>query len=252
LPLAPEKSSFTIADTPQINGTMQFQDFIWPRPLGFCTDSAMVDLHDALTLIGAIVIVALLSTFYSPAVPGDEQCPSPPTLPAPPVPSPPPATPSVPVTPDPALPQPEPVVPDPVRITYAGDHLAYPVHTLPANMNVFGASDPEWQWRFKETVVFAYLREPVGGLTDTFSVPYPVWRVNSSLNATTIPQYALLQWVLVDAETGEILEGGELRHGGSMTKNLQVSHKEVYFIVHTRYADSFTLSLETTTDYLPG
>jgi hypothetical protein len=214
----------------------------------------MVDLHDALTLIGAIVIVALLSSFYSPAVPGDEQCPPPPVTQYPTGPAP--ATPSVPATPDPtpdpAPPQPEPLLPDPVRITYAGDHLAYPVHALPGNMNVFGASDPEWQWRFKEAVVFAYLREPVGGLTETFSVPYPVWRVNSSLNATTVPQYALLQWVLVDAETGEILEGGELRNGGSMTKNLQVSHKEMYFIVHTRYADSFTLSLETTTDYLPG
>lgn len=210
----------------------------------------MADLHDAITLIGAIVIVALIATFYTPAGAGDEQAPPPTTAPQPVDPSPVPTTPPT-VTPEPT-PEPEPEIPDPVRITYTTNHLSYPCHALPANMNVFGASDPDWQWRFKKVIEFAYLEESAGGLTETFSVPYPVWRINSSLNATTIPQYALLRWVLVDAETGEILEGGELRNGGSMTKILQVSHTEMYLIVHTRYADSFRLSLETTSDYWSG
>ncbi len=207
----------------------------------------MADLHDALTLIGAIVIVALMSLFYSPASPGDVQAPPPTMTPSPTDPLPTPETHAVPATPDPT-----PEKPDPVRITYTQNHLPYPVHILPPNMNVFGASDPDWQWRYKEVVVFAFLEESVGGLTETFSVPYAVWRVNSSLNATTTPQYALLQWVLVDAETGKILEGGELHHGGRMTKTVQVSHTGMYFIVHTLHADHVTLSLETTTDYLPG
>jgi hypothetical protein len=212
----------------------------------------MADLHDALTLIGAIVIVALISIFYSPASPADMQTPPPTMTPSPTDPLPTPEPQVVPATPDPTPQNPEPLLPDPVRITYTKNYLPYPVHALPPDMNVFGASDPDWQWRYKEVVAFAFLKEPVGGLTETFSVPYPVWRINSSLNATTTPQYALLQWVLVDAKTGEILEGGELRHGGRMTKTVQVSNTGMYFIVHTAHADGCLLSLETTTDYLPG
>jgi hypothetical protein len=214
----------------------------------------MADLHDILTLIGAIVIVALMSSFFSPSALGDEQDPPPTMTPSPADTISTPATTAIPATPDPTpdpVPEkPEPVLPDPARIFYVRDYLPYPVHALPSNMNVFGASDPEW--RNKEVFQFAFLEESTGGLTEIFSVPYPVWRVNSSLNATTIPQYALLQWVLVDAETGEILEGGELRHGGSMIKTIQISHTEMYFIVHTRYAERVLLSLETTTEYLHG
>ncbi|MDG6256413.1 MAG: hypothetical protein QCH35_02325 [Methanomicrobiaceae archaeon] len=200
-----------------------------------------MDLHDALTLVGAILIVALFSVFYSPVSPDDVQAPRPTVTPTP-------ETHNTPATPTPAPPAPS--IHDPVRITYTRNYLSYPVHILPSNMNVFGASDPDWQWRFKEMVAFAFLEESVGGLTETFSVPYPVWRVNSTLTATTTPQYALLQWVLVDATTGEILEGGELRHGGSMTKTVQVSCTAMYFIVHTRSADGITLSLETMADHL--
>ncbi len=143
-------------------------------------------------------------------------------------------------------PDPEPGSTGIYRIPYTLDFYQYPLLQLPDNMALFGASEPRWQTR--TPVVFAYLREPVGGVSEYFTVRYPIWRISCTLEADNHPESALAQWILVDATTGEIIEGGELRHRSVMIKNVHVSQNDLYFVVYLQDASMITLTLEVPQD----
>lgn len=216
--------------------TASRQDFI------ACGSLSVVDKKDIATLVAAVAIVGLLGVIlHNPGWTSGTDLP---------VTSPDPDVTPVSATPTPTneaspTPLPQPEDPIPARISYTSRYWEYPVRYLP-DMDLFGASDPEW--RNREVMAFAYLEETSGGLTEIFSVPYPLWRINCSLEATIHPQSALAQWILVNAETTEILEGGELRHPSRFSKNVQVSGSEMYFIIHVRDADRFSMQLETPLD----
>lgn len=188
-----------------------------------------------------LIIVAAIALVASP--PGEEnELPSIPQVTAGP------ALPTEPADSPKPVPTSTPPRPAPVQqIGYTSEPLSYPLHKIPENMNLFGASDPEWpqiDW-----VPFAVLENDHGGLSETFTVAYPVWKIACGLNATTHPQSARVQWVLVDAGTGSIVEGAELFTGGTVNKTVQISRTPMYFIISARDADSFTLTLETTANH---
>ncbi|KQC03499.1 MAG: hypothetical protein APR53_05235 [Methanoculleus sp. SDB] len=188
-----------------------------------------MDIRDLITVVAACAIVALLALVVQPALNGEGVFGSDP--------EPTPAPPQVPATPTP-----EPTETGPYRIFYTPNPGQYPLIFLPDNMSTFGASDPEWHSTKIET--FGFLRESQGGITQYFSVPYPLWRINSTLEAQNHPQSGLLEWVLVNAETGGIIDGGEVRHREVVRKNIQVSTTRMYLIVRVRDADRYTLSFE--------
>lgn len=190
-----------------------------------------MDIRDLITVVAACAIVAVLALVVQPALNGEgffggisEPTPTP--------------------TPEPVLmtPTPEPTETEPYRIFYTPNPSQYPLIFLPDHMSTFGASDPEWHSTQIER--FGFLEEARGGITQYFSVPYTLWRVNSTLDARNHPQSGLLEWVLVNAENGEIIDGGEVRQGEVVRKNIQVSNTEMYFIVRVRDAYSYTLFFE--------
>ena len=52
-------------------------------------------------------------------------------------------------------------------------------------------------------------------------------------------------WIIVDAESGDIITGNSIAYGGSVTKNIQGSGS-FYFLISNRNADSYRFTLETT------
>lgn len=189
-----------------------------------------MDIRDLITLIIAFAIVGLIVYFVQSPLENAEI----PDILSPPTTTPTPAPPPTPLPP---------AKPASLRIFYTSQFHHYPLHTLPAEMNIFGASDPPW--RYTDAVVFGYLQESRGGISEIIYVPYPIWRITSTLEAEIHPESAMAQWVLVDADTGKVLEGGELRHPSVMKKTVHISNKDMYFIVNTYNADMITLTLET-------
>ncbi len=118
----------------------------------------------------------------------------------------------------------EPLIPRPYRLHYnydlgsiyvAGDH-GYPVIHLPKSLNIYGGSDifrPD-VWDYRKTVLFAYMEENTSGYSEVFNFPYQVWRIKCNLTPGGQPQYAYLKWILVNADSGRIITGGEIRHSG--------------------------------------
>ncbi|MDT8358380.1 MAG: hypothetical protein RQ758_07760 [Methanomicrobiaceae archaeon] len=199
-----------------------------------------MDTRDLLVLIVAVaVVVAIALVLRYPAV-----IPAPATTPSPTI---------LPVTAEPRTTTPTPSTGEaqlPVRITYTTDYFSYPVHHMPENMQVFGASDP--LWNPEEMATFAYLEERGGGVSRIFVVPYPRWQVIYTMDADLHPGSALLQWVLVDARTGEVVDGGELRTEPREVKRVQISGKEMYFILRVRDAEGVRLSLEAPGEMVAG
>ncbi len=153
---------------------------------------------------------------------------------------------TIPVTTAPT-PSPTPPDPEPYRIFYTGKPLDYPVFRLPENMETFGASDIPW--KAPDIVTFAYLEEPRGGLSQVFSVPYILWRMNISVDARIKPQYARFDMVLCYAKDGRVIDGIEILNGGLAFRNVQVSNTDMYIIVHTQNVDRFRINFETPRAY---
>ncbi|QYZ80237.1 hypothetical protein E2N92_12755 [Methanofollis formosanus] len=150
--------------------------------------------------------------------------------------------------PDPT-PSPTPVsLPAPSKLGYVEKPvLKYKTYLLPDNISLFGASDPSW--KTKECVVFASLEEEHGGVTGTFTVPYPIWRMNCTVIPDNNPGSTLFRAILVDASTNTIIEGMELCGPGHVVKNIEVSNGEYYLIVECRHAH-FTMNMETKKEFL--
>lgn len=126
--------------------------------------------------------------------------------------------------------------------------LEYQITTIPENISYFGASDPPW--RGSNISAFAYLEEPGGGVTETFTVPYQVWRINCTLEMGRRPESAGLSVLLVDAKDNTIVDGAEIRSAGTVIKNVEVSNRPFYLIVKTLNPAPFRITLETKAQYL--
>lgn len=126
--------------------------------------------------------------------------------------------------------------------------LEYQITTIPENISYFGASDPPWSGSNIST--FAYLEESRGGVTETFNVPYQVWRINCTLEMGRRPESADLSVLLVDAKDNTIVDGAEVRGAGTVIKNVELSNRPFYLIVKTQNPDPFRITLETKTRYL--
>jgi len=133
------------------------------------------------------------------------------------------------------------------RITYTDKPYSYPLYLLPDNMETFGAS--ELPAKTLEWVPFAFVEDIRGGLTEVFSVPYPVWVINSTVVAQTRPQYSVFRMVLCSAASGEIVEGEEILNRGTSYRIVQTSNTPMYMVISTENIDSFYIRLETPRNY---
>lgn len=201
-----------------------------------------MDKGDVFSILAALVIVSLVAVvFQSPVAEAGPEVPAtvtPETTPKPSVPLP--TAPPSPMPPEP---------PRPFRISYTAQFWDRPCCHLPDNLTFYGGSDPLWK-NSADIVPFAYIEERRGGITETFHVPYAVWRLNCSVSATIRPGAAHFRMALVDLESGAIVEGADLRYPGSIIKNVQRGGKDFYLIVGVDEIDSYRITLETLTEYL--
>jgi hypothetical protein len=133
------------------------------------------------------------------------------------------------------------------RIYYSEKPLSYPRLKLPENMENFGASDI--LQRNMDLVPFAFIEEQRGGLTQEFTVPYPLWVLNISVIANTSPQYGNFRMLLCNASDGTIIEGVEILNHGSAYRIIQISNTELYMIISATSVDFYRITLETPRTY---
>ena len=133
------------------------------------------------------------------------------------------------------------------RIYYSEKPLSYPRLKLPENMENFGASDI--LQRNMELVPFAFIEEKRGGLTQEFTVPYPLWVLNISVTANTSPQYGNFRMLLCNASDGTIIEGVEILNHGSAFRMIQISNTDLYMIISATSVDFYRITLETPRTY---
>ena len=206
---------------------------------------------DILTVLGAILVVIVVALAANPHYLSS-------ILPiSSPSPSPAPVSTTIPTAARTTLPLPVPTlsqtggpssaVNPPYRIFYTDKPLSYPVFKLPDSLATFGASDIPL--RTDELVTFAYIEDTRGGLTQTFSVPYPVWVLNTTVIANATPQYGSFRMALCSADTGKIIKGQEILNRGSAYHVVQVSNTPLYMIVSTAYIDRYRINLQTTRSY---
>ena len=211
-----------------------------------------VEKGDILTLVGGLVLVVILAVIINPHYLSGNS-----SVPATPVPA---VTPLVPPTVKPTLIPVETVTPTrvqspptirpddpPYRIYYTSKPFTYPRFKLPDNMETFGASDIPL--RNEELVPFAYVEDTRGGLTQNFSVPYPLWIINTTVIANLTPQYGNFRMALCYANTGSIIDGEEILNRGTSYRIVQTSNENIYMIITTAYIDRYHISLETPRSY---
>jgi hypothetical protein len=200
---------------------------------------------DIAAVIIGLFLVILLTVLLSPSVqPSRQASGAVPTTPGPTTP----ATPLPEATkgPPPELPTPSPVITR--RITYTDDYALLPVRFLPNDMSMYGSSDIEWQ--YNSSTVFAYVEENHGGITETFTVPYPVFRVNSTLSATRSPEKARFRMILVDELSGQILTCAEIHFPGTVTKTVSARGRPLYMVIEAEKVERFMITLEAPSVYV--
>jgi hypothetical protein len=129
------------------------------------------------------------------------------------------------------------------RILYTTNYSHFPVRFLPSDMDMYGFSDIEWQ--YNSSVAFAYVEENHGGITEPFTVDYPLWRMTTTVTATRTPEKARFRMILVDEQSGLILEGVEIHFPGSVTKTLAARGRPLYMVIAAEHMDEFLITLET-------
>ena len=204
---------------------------------------------DLLTLAAGVIIVLVVAvitnphylTGFSPAPASSAKTSVETVIPAPP------AT-IIPVTFSPtATPAPGPTIAPVYRIFYSSDPFSYPKYKMPETMGTFGAGD--LAPRGSDMIPFAFISEGRGGLTQKFTIPYPVWVINTTVFANKTPQYGNFRMVLCYANNGTIIDGEEILNRGSMIRVIETSGTEMYMIITTAYIDSFRIDFETPRDY---
>jgi hypothetical protein len=133
---------------------------------------------------------------------------------------------------------------------YTNNYRLYPVRFLPGDMSNYGFSDTEWQ--YTSSVVFAYIEENHGGITENFTVPYPIWRMTSTISATRTPEIARFRMILVDEKSGLILDGAEIRFSGTVTKTVAARGRPLYMVIAAEKVDSFMITLEAPSVFVEG
>lgn len=210
-----------------------------------------METGDILTLVGGLVLVLVIALVINPQYLSELSAPD---LPEPAT------TPTSLQTPTPGLVPvqtvttevistqltPRPDVP-PYQIYYSDRPFTYPRFKLPENMVSYGASDIPL--RTEESVPFAFVSEARGGLTQIFSVPYPLWVLNTTVIANRTPQYGNFKMVLCYANNGTIIEGEEILNRGSSYRIVQSSNVDLYMIITTASIDRYYISLETPRSY---
>lgn len=135
----------------------------------------------------------------------------------------------------------------PYRIFYTDKPFSYPVYKLPENMITTGASEAPRQ--NQEWVPFAVIENTRGGLTQVFSVPYPVWVINTTVVAENQPQYANFRMALSYADTGGIITGEEIITPGTSYRIVRTANTSMYMIISVQNIDSYRIRLETPREY---
>lgn len=203
---------------------------------------------DLVTLIGGVLLVLVIAFLAHPEYLQGIATPAPSTAVTPASTA---VTPVVSVTwltpAQTVVPRPQPTISPPYRIFYSNDPFSYPVFKMPENTRTFGAGD--LTLRGREMVKFAYISEVRGGLTQKFTIPYPLWIINTTVIANRTPEYGSFRMVLCYAENGTVLDGEEILNRGSMNRIIETSGTEMYMIITTAYIDSFRIDLETPRDY---
>lgn len=197
----------------------------------------------AAVIIGLSLVIILTIVLSPPAHPATQ---APVVVATARVPTPPPTQVQETTEPTVSLPTPPPVTAK--RIFYTDDYSLFPVRFLPSDMTRYGFSDAKW--KYNSSVAFAYVEENHGGITETFTVPYPVWRMTSTLYATRTPENARFRMILVDEQSGLILEGTEISNPGSVTKTVVADKRPVYMVIDAENVDRFVISLETPSVYI--
>jgi len=210
-----------------------------------------VEKGDILTLASGLLIVLVIAIIANPQnlafLKGAGEKAAPVPIPTPlPVPT---VVYQTPITPNYVKPTPIPVIADapPYQIFYSDKPFTYPVFKLPENMETFGASDIVS--RKQELVPFAFVEDKRGGLTQKFSVPYPLWVLNTTVTANKTPQYGRFRMALCYAANGTIIEGEEILNRGTSYRVVQTSNTDMYMIISTAYIDRYHISLEAPRDY---
>lgn len=136
---------------------------------------------------------------------------------------------------------------DDLSSIYASGTEGYPVLDFPREMNLFGASDAQSPpiWPPDEERQFAEFSGKRSGFSEIVQIPYSIWRVHAYVEARNQPQNSRIDWIIVDAGSGDIITGNSIAYGGSVTKNIQGSGS-FYFLVSNQNADSYRFTLETT------
>ena len=161
----------------------------------------------------------------------------------------------IPVTITPTFPEQIPVMtpvtpkPDilPYRIVYTDKPFSYPLYILPENMVTTGASETPQQTQ--EWVPFAFIENTRGGLTRVFSVPYPIWVINTTVVAENQPQYGNFRFALCYADTGGIIKGEEILNQGTSYRIVRTANTSMYMIISVKNIDLYHISLETPREY---
>jgi len=135
----------------------------------------------------------------------------------------------------------------PYRIFYTDKPFTYPVYKLPENMETTGASETPRQTQ--EWVPFAVIENTRGGLTQVFSVPYPIWVINTTVVAKNQPQYANFRMALCYADTGGIIKGEEIVKPGTSYRIVRTANTSMYMIISVRNIDLYHIRLETPREY---
>jgi hypothetical protein len=141
---------------------------------------------------------------------------------------------------------PKPDVP-PYRIFYTEKPFSYPSYKLPENMVTTGASEAPRQTQ--ERVPFAVIENSRGGLTQVFSVPYPIWVINTTVVAENQPQYANFRMALCYADTGGFITGEEIVKPGTSYRIVRTANTSMYMIISVKNVDSYAIRLETSREY---
>lgn len=135
----------------------------------------------------------------------------------------------------------------PLRILYTDKPFSYPVVRLPDRLELLGESDIRRSGQ--DVVTFAYIEDGWGGLTRTFSVPYPVWTMDIRVIDNVTPNTGSFRMALCYAANGSIIEGVEIEHPGSAYKKIQSSDIPLYLIITTTSIEKYRIELQTSRQY---
>ena len=209
---------------------------------------------DILTVAGGLIIVIVIALVANPSsIPGFIPGPPPETTTIIPV------TPITPVFTPPApvpvpsaaatepAPVPAPTVAPPYRIFYTDNPFSYPNVRLPERMDTIGESDIPRPG--EDVVTFAFIEDTRGGVTRIFSIPYPVWEMNITVNATRNPRLGNFRMALCYAKNGTIIDGAEILNRGTAFKKVQTSNTDLYLIISTAEIDRYRIDFQTDRSY---